>query len=459
MWEGYRRRCGGRVAAARLARSLILAPCPGDRNQAPPRAPPVGRREGLHYLAAVRSSDQGRPALSASLIWLLTVAAGLSVANLYYNQPLLSDVAATFHATAGAAGTVATISQIGYAVGLLVFVPLGDVVERRRLIVSLLGLVALSLAAAAASPSLGVLRVASFAIGVTTVVPQLIIPFAAGLAPQASRGRTVGQVVSGLLVGILAGRAVAGAVGSLTGWRSVFAYASIAMLLLAAVLRRLLPVVRPSGERLSYLALQRSLLTLVRREPVIRETALIGALTFASFSAFWTTLAFRLREAPLNHGSSVAGAFGLIGIIGAAAAPIAGRMADRRSPRTTIGIALLVNVAAWVILLFGGSTLLGLAAGVLVLDAGTQAAQVSNQARVYALPAEAHGRLNTIYMVCYFVGGASGSALATLAWGTLRWTGVCAVALGALGLALAAFWLFGRRAPAHTSAEMIPRSR
>jgi predicted MFS family arabinose efflux permease len=372
---------------------------------------------------------------------MLTVAAGMSVANLYYNQPLLSSIAATFHASVASAGAVATLTQIGYAVGLLLFVPLGDILERRRLILLLLAAVAVALAAAALSPSLGLLIAASFAIGVTTVIPQLIIPFAAGIAPPESRGRVVGQVMSGILVGILAGRAVAGALAHLHGWRAVFIDASVAMLLLAGALYRLLPVAPPVAARMPYRQLLRSLVVLFREEPVIRDTALTGALTFASFSAFWTTLAFRLDTPPLHYGPGVAGAFGLLGIVGALAAPLAGRMADRRSPRVTVGLALLVNVAAWVVLLLAGHTLAGIAAGVLLLDAGTQAAQVSNQARVYALRAEVHGRLNTIYMVCYFVGGAVGSALATAAWGTLGWRGVCAVALGALALALLGYRL------------------
>jgi predicted MFS family arabinose efflux permease len=382
------------------------------------------------------SSPAPRLAPARSLIWLLTVAGGLSVANLYYNQPLLSNIAATFHATVGAAGAVATMTQVGYALGLLLFVPLGDIMERRRLIVMLLAAVAISLAAAALSPSLSLLIAASFAIGVTTVIPQLIIPFAAGLAPPETRGRIVGQVVSGILIGILGGRVVAGVLAQVGGWRSVFLDASGAMLVLAAALSRLLPLAPAASARMPYRQLLRSLVVLFRSEPVIRDTALIGALTFASFSAFWTTLAFRLDAPPLHYGSGVAGAFGLLGVIGAFAAPVAGRMADRRSPRATVGLALLVNVAAWIVLLVAGHTLAGIAAGVLLLDAGTQAAQVSNQARVYALRAEVHGRLNTIYMVCYFIGGAVGSALATAAWGEFGWRGVCAVGLGALTLAL-----------------------
>ncbi|MDB4882299.1 MAG: transporter [Gemmatimonadetes bacterium] len=371
---------------------------------------------------------------SRRLIWLLTVATGASVANLYYNQPLLSDIARTFHSSPRAAGWIATLTQAGYAVGMLLFVPLGDIVERRRLITTLLCVVAVALLATGLGPTLAVVIAASFAIGVTNVVPQLILPFAAGLSPPAMRGRIVGQVVSGLLVGILAGRAVAGAVSHVAGWRSMYVGAAVAMLLLAFLLRRMLPLA-PASTSVSYGTLIRSLGTLFRGEPIIRDAGLLGALTFASFSAFWTTLAFRLQAPPLHSGSAVAGAFGLIGLAGAAAAPLAGRIADKRNPRKTVGISLLGNIAAWIVLLFFGHTLAGIALGVLLLDAATQVAQVSNQARVYALPAAAHSRFNTIYMVLYFVGGASGSALSVFAWDAYGWNGVCAVSLGALSLA------------------------
>ena len=376
---------------------------------------------------------------SRRLIRLLTIATGASVANLYYNQPLLSDIARTFQASSRAAGAIATLTQAGYAVGLLLFVPLGDVVERRRLIVTLLCCVAGSLLLAALGPTLGVVAGASFAVGLTTVVPQLILPFAAGLAPPAMRGRVVGHVVSGLLVGILAGRAVAGVVNDFAGWRAMFVAAAVAMVALALLLRAMLPV-SPPALAVSYGALVRSLGTLFRAEPVIRDAALLGALTFAAFSAFWTTLAFRLQEPPLDSGSAVAGAFGVLGLVGAAVAPIAGRRADRRRARETIGVALLGNIAAWIVLLILGHTLWGIAIGVLLLDAATQAGQVSNQTRVYALPVEAHSRFNTIYMVCYFIGGSLGSAVAVLAWDAFRWNGVCAVALTSLALAYAVYY-------------------
>jgi predicted MFS family arabinose efflux permease len=214
----------------------------------------------------------------------------------------------------------------------------------------------------------------------------------------------------------------------------MFVGAGVAMLALAVLLWRMLPPFAPAFS-VSYLTLLRSLGTLFRGEPVIRDAALLGALTFAAFSAFWTTLAFRLQEPPLHSGSAVAGAFGLLGLVGAAVAPIAGRYADRRHPRQTVGLALLGNIAAWFVLLLAGHTLWGIAAGVLLIDAATQAGQVSNQARVYALPAEAHSRFNTIYMVCYFIGGSAGSAAAVLAWDAYRWNGVCAIALASLLLA------------------------
>ena len=377
---------------------------------------------------------------SRRLIWLLTIATGASVANLYYNQPLLSDIARTFGSSPRAAGSIATLTQAGYAVGMLLFVPLGDIVERRRLITTLLCVVAVALLATGLGPTLAIVIAASFAIGVTNVVPQLILPFAAGIAPPAMRGRIVGQVVSGLLVGILAGRAVAGVVADVAGWRAMNVGASVAMLLLALLLRATLPVAPPSVS-VPYRTLIASLGTLFRSEPIIRDAALLGALNFASFSAFWTTLAFRLQEPPLHSGSAVAGAFGLIGLAGAAAAPLAGRIADKRDPRRTVGLSLLGNAAAWIVLLLFGHTLAGIAVGVLLLDAATQAGQVSNQARVYALPTAAHSRFNTIYMVCYFVGGATGSAMAVVAWDALRWNGVCGVSLAALAVGLGVYWV------------------
>ncbi|HXT16387.1 MAG TPA: MFS transporter [Gemmatimonadaceae bacterium] len=372
-------------------------------------------------------------------IRLLSFTAGAVVANLYYSQPLLPEIGRTFGLTNGRVGLVSTASQLGYAVGLLFFVPLGDIIERRKLIVVLLWCVAASLAASAIAPNVMLLAAASFAVGVTTVVPQLVIPFAAGLVDASSRGRVVGRVMGGLLIGILAARVVAGAVGAIAGWRTMFALAAGLMVALAFALARALPR-EAQRAHVPYPALMRSLVTVAREQPVVRDAGAIGALCFLGFSAFWTTLAFRLELAPLHYGSAVAGAFGLVGIVGASAAPLVGKLADRRSPRATVGVGLGIIAASFLIFALGGATLAGLIAGVILLDAGMQAVGVSNQTRIYRLPAEQHSRLNTVYMVTYFAGGSIGSALGVWAWGQWRWTGVCTAALASIVAAALVYW-------------------
>ena len=379
------------------------------------------------------------PERAAVPVGLLSITAGAAVANLYYCQPLLPQIGRTFGLANGRVGLVSTAAQVGYALGLLVFVPLGDVLERRRLMVTLLVAVAAALGAAAAAPTFGWLALASLVIGATTIVPQLVIPFAAALTPAALRGAVVGRIMGGLLIGILAARVLAGAVGAVLGWRAMFAIAALLMIALAAALHRLLPPAPPPAATMPYPALLRSLGTLARQEPVLRDAAAIGALVFVGFSAFWTTLAFRLELAPLHYGSTVAGLFGLVGVVGASAAPLVGRLADRSSPRDTVGIGLAVLALSYVLFLLFGHTIAGLVAGVILVDAGMQVVGVSNQARIYRLAEGAHSRLNTVYMVAYFAGGSVGSALGVWAWGRWRWTGVCVVALAAVALAIARY--------------------
>jgi predicted MFS family arabinose efflux permease len=373
--------------------------------------------------------------LASRTVWLFAALTGLTVANLYYHQPLLGEMARGFGVPESRAGLISTVTQVGYALGLLLFVPLGDVRERRGLVTAMLIAVAVALAGAALAPSFGWLALASFAVGATTIVPQLLIPFAAGLAGQRERGRVVGLVMGGLLIGVLAARTVSGFLGAAFGWRSVFAAAAALMLLLAVAVRRWLPRNDPAAD-LGYGELLRSLLRLARTEPLLREAAALGAMAFGAFSAFWTTLVFRLGDPPLHYGARAAGLFGLVGIVGATAAPLVGRLSDRRSPRATVGVGLGILVAAYLLFLAFGGSLAGLVVGVIVLDAGSQAVNVSNQARIYGLPAALHGRLNTVYMVAFFAGGSVGSFLSTWAWGHARWVGVCAVGLGHLAVAL-----------------------
>ncbi|WNG18503.1 MFS transporter [Cystobacter fuscus] len=385
------------------------------------------------------SSSRLRP----GLVWLMALASGLAVANLYYHQPLLGDIGRTFQASDRAVGLVATVSQVGYALGLLLIVPLGDSLERRRVIVLMTLLVGLALTGVALAPNLPTLVLASGLVGVTTVVPQLLVPFAAHLAAPEQRGRVVGQVMSGLLIGILLSRTAAGLVGVQFGWRSMFWFAAGLMLVLAGGLRLTLPH-QPASTSWSYPALLRSLVVLVREEPVLRLHSLLGALTFGAFSAFWSTLALHLHALPQHYGARVAGLFGVVGVAGAIAAPLVGRYSDTRGDRRINAFSLGVLLVSFVVLGVAGQWLWGIALGVILLDLGAQANHISNQARVYALRPEARSRLNTVYMVTYFVGGALGAWLGSLAWSNLGWTGVCAV--GGL-LPLVGLLILGAAAP------------
>src|SRR6202048_736666 len=266
--------------------------------------------------------------------WLLAAACAFVIANNYYNQPLLADFAGTFHVTEREAGGASIMTQGGYALGMLVVLPLGDMIDRRLLINALLLGSAGALVAAALAPTMQWLLVASFAVGFTGVVPQVIVPFAAHLARPAERGRVVGIVMGGLLAGILLSRSIAGAIATLLGWPAMYWIAGGMMVVLIPVLSVLLPKEQPAFDG-NYSGLMKSLWGLVRDQPVLRETSLTAALQFAAFSAFWTTLAFHLNSMPEHYGSDVAGLFGLVGIAGVAAAPVAGKLADLGSPRLT----------------------------------------------------------------------------------------------------------------------------
>ena len=383
---------------------------------------------------------------------LLAIAAGASVGNLYYAQPLLPEIARTFGAAPREVGLVAVLTQVGYGAGMLLFVPLGDVLERRGLMLALLGAVTLSLLAAGGAPSIAVLAVASFAVGFTTVVPQLAVPRAAHRAAPAERGRAVGTVMSGLLVGILAARTVAGFVGERLGWRGMYVIAAVAMIALAVMLRALFPRSLPE-QAMPYPRLLASMATLVRREPVLREASLLGAGGMGAFSAFWATLAFRLEAPPFGLGPRAAGLFGLVGIGGALAASAAGKLADRLPPRALGGAFLAIALGGFAALYFAGGSLWGIGLGVVLLDLGVQGSHVSNLARIHALSPAERSRRNTVYMVTYFAGGALGTALATAAWGRWRWAGVCVVGAAVLGASLSVWGARRRRNPTAVAAS------
>ncbi len=381
--------------------------------------------------------------LDNALVWLMALTCGLVVANIYYNQPLLATIGRTFHLSDSSASLVATATQVGYTLGMVFVVPLGDMLERKRLILLMLLGAAICLGLAAFAPSFALLAAASILIGICSAVPQLLLPMAAHLAPEADRGRIVGRIMSGLLIGILASRTLSGYVGAHLGWRAMFEIAAGLMLALLALLAWRLPQDRPNFGG-TYGSLMKSLLTLTATLPALRRSALVGGLLFAAFSVFWTSLTFFLESPAYRYGSDIAGFFGLIGAVGALAAPLAGKAADTRGPDFALGVGILLALAAYVFMGFTGYHLAGLVLGVILLDVGVQSAHISNQTKIFSLVPEARSRLNTVYMTGYFTGGSIGSVLGGLAWTHFGWLGVCALGGGLTGAAFLVSRLYGR---------------
>jgi predicted MFS family arabinose efflux permease len=378
--------------------------------------------------------------LPRSLITLIAVATGAVVANLYYAQPVLHLVARDFHSGSGLASLIITATQVGYAVGLLLIVPLGDLYPRRLLVVRIFGVAALALVACALAPDIWIFGLASVAVGAASVAGQVMIPFAADLAPAERRGRVVAQIMTGLLMGILLARTVSGLVAQLAGWRAIYWFSAVLMLVFAAVLWRALPDegARPHQR---YLGLVGSSLRLLVDEPVLRRRAWHGACGFACFSVLWTTIAFLLSASPYHYSSVVIGLFGLVGAGGILAANTAGKLADTDRSASATLVAGVLLTGAFGLLWFGHSSLAALIAGIVVLDIGTQGMQITNQAIIYALRPDARSRINSAYMVCYFIGGAVGSVTAGIVFGADGWSGVCLLGagFGVLTLALTAF--------------------
>ncbi|MGF7396480.1 MFS transporter [Thermoanaerobacterium thermosaccharolyticum] len=382
--------------------------------------------------------------MTRSFIVLMAIVCGVSVANLYYIQPLESQIAATFHVSQGAAGIAAMMTQIGYACGLLLFVPLGDICERRSLILRMLLFVDISLLAAALSPYYLLLLFAMFTMGITTIVPQIIVPYAAHLSPPEEQGKVIGDVMSGLLIGILMSRIFSGLIGAVLTWRAVYLFAAGLIMILMILIRYYFPKDQPSSQ-ISWGELLKSIPYLIKSERTLRESAINGFFMFGSFSTFWTSLIF-LLESPVYHmGTKEAGLFGLAGIAGALAAPLIGKGSDIKSPRFTVGIGVILSTLAYLCFSLFGYHIWGLIAGVIILDLGNQCGQVSNQARVQALGDSARSRNNTVFMFSYFIGGAIGSFLGTICWQHYGWYGVCMVGLTFQLAAIITHFLIYRR--------------
>jgi predicted MFS family arabinose efflux permease len=363
--------------------------------------------------------------VSAALVRLLAVGSGAAVANSYYNHAFLSQITIDFGLTGGTSAIVSVVTQTGNALGVLFLAPLGDRLERKTLILMTIAALVAALVGAAVSPSFQWLAVASFTVGLFATVAQQIVPLAVHLAPPAERGRTLGKVTSGILIGILLARTVSGAISDLWGWPVVFWFAALLMVTIGAALALWLPRVPPTTD-LSYLRLLGSLWTLVRMHAVLRQAVVVQFLIFAAFIGFWSNVGILLSEPPFEFGGTAVGLLALVGIAGALAAQIAGRLADRVRPNIIVSIAAALLVLAFLVFGLWQSSLVSLTIGVLIMDLAVQSSQVVNQARVYALDPTARSRLNTIFMATMLAGGAAGAGIGGAAYAAWGWTGTCA---------------------------------
>lgn len=366
------------------------------------------------------------PDISKGLILLLAIAAGISVANLYYNQPLLADIAKTFHISFQEVGLLSTFTQLGYASGIFLFVPLGDIKEKRKVILVLIAGVTISLLGVASAPNIYLLYIFCFTVGLSTGIPQLIVPLAAQLVAPEKRGKAIGTIASAMLIGILMARTLSGSVGFLLGWRYMFVLAAAIMGLLGLVLFFKLPKTTPD-ESITYGNLLKSLLHITIKYKTLRKAAITGAMMFGAFSVFWTTLTFLLESPAFGMNSNQIGMFGLVGVIGAVGARMIGGLNDKIRSSSIILACIILGIFSYSLLGLSTVTIPIIIVGIIALDFGVQGTMVSNQTVIISLNNNERSRLNTVYIVSIFIGGALGSTLGSIAWETNGWSGVCMV--------------------------------
>lgn len=366
--------------------------------------------------------------LPAHILWTLAIVAGISVANLYYNQPLLNLMRADLGVSDFQANLIAMITQIGYALGLLFIVPLGDLYRRKKIILVNFLLLVFALLTMALAENIYTVWAASLVTGVCSMIPQIFVPIASQYSRPEHKGRNVGVVISGLLTGILASRVVSGWVGELLGWREMYFIAAGLMCICAFVVLKVLPDIRPTFEG-RYSTLMKSLFHLLRDYPALRIYSIRSGLAFGAFLAMWSCLAFKMGSAPFYADSDVIGGLGLCGIAGALTASFVGKYVKRVGIRNFNFIGCSLILSAWASLYWGGNSYAGIIAGVLLIDIGMQCIQLSNQASIFELCPSASNRVNTIFMTTYFVGGSMGTFLAGSFWHVSGWAGVAAVGI------------------------------
>lgn len=371
--------------------------------------------------------------LTKKTLWLMTIGAGLVVANNYYNQPLLGMISRELGQSEEAVSRIAMFTQIGYAMGLLLIVPLGDMFKRKKIILSSFGFNILMLILFGVSHSLYLMLFASLMIGLTSVVPQMFVPIAAQLSQPRDKDKNVGLVMSGLLIGILASRLISGWVGELWGWREMYFIAAGIIFILGILIALFLPDIKPTFVG-RYSKLMTSIFYYARAIPSLQLAAVRGALGLASFSVFWTTLTFHVEQPPFYGGSELAGSLSVFGIAGALSASLVGKMSGRVNKIHLISVAIILMIVSWVIFGLAGFSYAGLIIGILLLDMGLQSMHVSNQTIVFSTNPDASNRLNAVYMTSYFIGGSFGTYIGGIAWGYYGWTGV--VASGAVFVVL-----------------------
>ena len=371
----------------------------------------------------VLKENGGLPPL---ILWTLSIVAGISVANLYYNQPLLNMIRQELDVSEFTTNLIAMVTQIGYALGLLFVVPLADMYKRKKIIITNFSILTMSLLSIALAPNIHVILIASLFTGICSMIPQIFIPIAAIYSKPENKGRNVGLVVSGLLSGILVSRVISGLIGDLFGWREMYYIAAGLMVVCGIVVITVLPDIQPTFKG-RYSELMKSLLSLLKEFPALKVYAVRSGLAFGSFLAMWSCLAFKMGQAPFFAGSDVVGMLGLCGMAGALSASLVGKYVKKVGVRRFNFWGCRLILLAWLLLYAGGNYYISIVAGIVIIDIGMQCIQLSNQSSIFVLCPAASNRVNTIFMTTYFVGGSLGTFLSGTAWQLFGWAGTACV--------------------------------